>query len=293
MGTFITPQNLLTNTLIPSGNWNMNLYGYSTDTVDEEVLYYFRIYRVDADGVSNEVFIAGGSALTATPVLSSGVYGNTVNVPTTTLTSVTQRIKIYVYGVFQGPFSNQLTLEFRDSTLSHVQSSIVIATQITGATGWTGWTGATGATGVTGWTGATGAKGPTGWTGWTGATGSAGAAGATGPTGLSITGATGPAGAAGATGNLSATGTIWSQYLYWNTNSKSWEVDGSRVHIGNNAGYTGQGDDTVAIGTQAGQTSQSTFSFNGRVSTTNFTSSGTIQYLTPVQLNLSQGFGIF
>jgi hypothetical protein len=39
--------------------------------------------------------------------------------------------------------------------------------------------------------------------------------------------------------------------------------------------------------------SSSKVSYNGRVSTTNFTSVSSIQYLNPVKINLSQGLGIF
>ena len=45
---------------------------------------------------------------------------------------------------------------------------------------------------------------------------------------------------------------MYSQYIYWNTNSNSWAIDGSNVHLGNNAGLSGQTGGSVAIGTNAG-----------------------------------------
>ena len=47
-------------------------------------------------------------------------------------------------------------------------------------------------------------------------------------------------------------GTNYSDYLFWNPATSSWAPDGSRVHIGTDAGLTTQGTNTVAVGRQAG-----------------------------------------
>jgi hypothetical protein len=50
-------------------------------------------------------------------------------------------------------------------------------------------------------------------------------------------------------------GTNYSDYLYWNPSSSSWAVGSSTIHIGKDAGLTGQATYAVAIGWEAGKTS--------------------------------------
>jgi hypothetical protein len=77
-----------------------------------------------------------------------------------------------------------------------------------------------------------------------------------------VTGPTGPTGAAGSTGPigptglLSATGTFYSDYLYWNNVSNTWLAASTEVHIGANAGLTNQGLNAIAIGLGAAQFTQ-------------------------------------
>ena len=80
--------------------------------------------------------------------------------------------------------------------------------------GGTGFTGYTGYTGFTGYTGSTGFTGYTGYTGFTGYTG--------------YTGPTGPAGPV-------PIGLLWSDYLYWNTTTNSWQADSINFHLGGQA----------------------------------------------------------
>jgi len=51
-------------------------------------------------------------------------------------------------------------------------------------------------------------------------------------------------------------GVNYSDYLYWNTNTLSWSVDGSNIHIGTNAGSNNQGIYSIAIGNLAAETNQ-------------------------------------
>jgi Collagen triple helix repeat (20 copies) len=108
-----------------------------------------------------------------------------------------------------------------------------------------------GAQGAQGAPGIPGPQGSTGYTGYTGYTGPQGSTGSTGPQGY--TGSTGPQGTFG------LTGTNYSDYVYWNTGTSSFQVEtNGTVHIGSNAGQTGQGPYGVAIGFQAGQYVQGT-----------------------------------
>lgn len=71
--------------------------------------------------------------------------------------------------------------------------------------------------------------------------------------GAGLQGPTGPTGS----GGIGVTGTYYSDYLFWNDSTAAWEVGSDKVHIGYNAGATGQNNYTVAIGYDAGQISQS------------------------------------
>ena len=71
----------------------------------------------------------------------------------------------------------------------------------------------------------------------------------------------GAAGGGGGTGLPS--GTEWSEYIFWNTFSSSWEIaggtaDNNRIHLGKNAGFINQATNAIAIGAGAGQTNQGT-----------------------------------
>jgi hypothetical protein len=99
--------------------------------------------------------------------------------------------------------------------------------------------------------------GPQGDRGEQGNTGPTGTIGNTGPTGtIGNTGPTGTIGNTGPTGTFEPNGTVYSEYIYWNTYTNSWEIDGSNVHLGNNAGLTGQTGNSVALGVDAGRFNQ-------------------------------------
>jgi hypothetical protein len=55
-------------------------------------------------------------------------------------------------------------------------------------------------------------------------------------------------------------GNSYSDYLYWDTTTSTWAVDNStQIHLGTNAGFYGQGVETVAIGHLAGNTNQTAY----------------------------------
>ena len=55
-------------------------------------------------------------------------------------------------------------------------------------------------------------------------------------------------------------GNNYSDYLYWDTTTSTWAVDdSSQIHLGTNAGFYGQGVETVALGHLAGNTNQTAY----------------------------------
>jgi hypothetical protein len=63
----------------------------------------------------------------------------------------------------------------------------------------------------------------------------------------------GPKGATGATGAQLPDGVNYSDYLFWDPSNTEWKVGSAEVHLGMHAGLGGQGSESVAIGTDAGQ----------------------------------------
>ena len=55
-------------------------------------------------------------------------------------------------------------------------------------------------------------------------------------------------------------GTSYSDYIYWDSNSNTYNSGSTEVHIGSNAGKTNQGTNSIAIGTNSGQTNQGEYS---------------------------------
>ena len=85
-----------------------------------------------------------------------------------------------------------------------------------------------------------------------------GSTGSTGPWYVNLDGAPGrrgPTGITGPSGSISATGTYWGDYLFWNNGTNQWTVGQNNISIGSNAGV-GQGQDAVAIGYNAGNQGQ-------------------------------------
>jgi hypothetical protein len=151
LGSFISPTNLLTSTLIPSGFWDLNVYANANQT-GRAVYIYNKLYYVDADGVTNKTLIVDGTAdLTRINVTTNiELYTNTVYVPVTTLSSLTQRIILEMYVIEPGSGNttgNTASVYFRGSTITHLHTSLAANV---GATGPQGPIGATGYTGPTG-----------------------------------------------------------------------------------------------------------------------------------------------
>jgi hypothetical protein len=78
-----------------------------------------------------------------------------------------------------------------------------------------------------------------------------GSFGNTGTYNVNLDGIDGPTGATGPTGFISAFGTAYSDYVFWNDITQSWNSDSAKIHIGTNAGVSSQSVGAVAIGTSA------------------------------------------
>jgi hypothetical protein len=74
------------------------------------------------------------------------------------------------------------------------------------------------------------------------------------------TGYLGPTGYTGPTGTVLPDGTFYSDYLYWDSNTVSYNVGSSNIHLGKNAGFTNQGTNSIAIGQESGYTQQGNYS---------------------------------
>jgi hypothetical protein len=108
---------------------------------------------------------------------------------------------------------------------------------------------------MTGPTGIQGEVGPQGLAGFATNTGCTGPQGDIGPQGpMGIQGEIGP------TGSFQINGILYSDYIYWDNNSKTYMSGSTGVHIGGNAGNQSQGIGAIAIGYNAGSQLQGMYS---------------------------------
>jgi hypothetical protein len=120
---FPTPVGVLVSTFIPPGVWGLNIYARSSATTNAPA-FYWSLYQVDADGVSNPVLIVDGSAApTSVTSTTNTVYTSTESVPAYTLTDATKRFSIYLYGVYDSG-SRTLTFAFRGNTQAFLNTTI-------------------------------------------------------------------------------------------------------------------------------------------------------------------------
>jgi hypothetical protein len=100
---------------------------------------------VDADGTSNKTLISSGSSAPIALATGQVMSAFSLFVPNTYLADLTKRLIVDVY-IVTGSGNRNITLEFRDSTQSHVHTtfSVIGNTGPTGVTGPTGFTGPTG-----------------------------------------------------------------------------------------------------------------------------------------------------
>lgn len=153
VGKFTTPVGALSSTVVPPGLWDLNIFA-AVSNVGSAPFFYYSIFQVDADGVSNPISIASGSN---EPVLlrnlqsSQTIYDVPLYVPYYLLTDSTKRIQIQLFVNGAGS-SRTAYFEFRSGAISHLHTTLAATPAPTGNTGPTGPTGS--ASTVTGPTGA-------------------------------------------------------------------------------------------------------------------------------------------
>jgi collagen type VII alpha len=136
MATYTTPTNSLLTTTVLGGEWDLNLYAAAGGA---GVSYYYDVYYVTANGVTETLLVAGSSANATLLDAQNDITTYSLYVPTTTLPDLTYRIRIKVYGVFVGN-NKTMTIYMRDGTQSHVHTTLVTNSG-TGPTGPQGPTG--------------------------------------------------------------------------------------------------------------------------------------------------------
>ena len=116
---------VLTSQFITPGLWDLNIYA-ATSSLTNAPSFYWSLYQVDADGVSNPVLISDGSAdsvLITNLVDSQTLYDSALYVPAYTLTDTTKRISVYLYAVYLRG-GRTATFEFRNGAVSHLHTTL-------------------------------------------------------------------------------------------------------------------------------------------------------------------------
>lgn len=139
VGKFTTPVGALSSTVVPPGLWDLNIFA-AVSNVGSAPSFYYGIFQVDADGVSNPISIASGSN---EPVLitnlqsSQTIYDVPLYVPYYLLTDSTKRIQIQLFVNGAGS-SRTAYFEFRSEAISHLHTTLAATPAPTGNTGPTG-----------------------------------------------------------------------------------------------------------------------------------------------------------
>jgi hypothetical protein len=133
IASFLSAVGALPSTVINEGVWDINIYGFASTGVS----FYASLYSVDADGTSNKTLIkAGVSAGAIAFTTAQSIITYSLYTPYTTLADSTKRLIIDLYVVTVGN-NKAVTIEFRNSTISHVHTTFTVG----GPTGPTGNTG--------------------------------------------------------------------------------------------------------------------------------------------------------
>jgi hypothetical protein len=208
-------------TVLPSGLWQLTLFGQLSENFNASLFYYFELYVRGA----TETFVKkSGNSSNINSVNVPDAYHMTLTIgaPVPMEASDLLIVKIYSNCATSTSTATLLTM-FEDGNYSFITSNLnaIAATGpagpqgVSGTVGQTGVTGPTGPQGVSGTVGPQGVSGTVGQTGVTGPTGPQGVSGAVGPQGVSgtvgetgVTGPTGPQGVSGTVGpqGVSATG---------------------------------------------------------------------------------------
>lgn len=122
---FPTTVGILPSTFVPPGLWDLNIYA-ATSSLTNAPSFYWSLYQVDADGVSNPVLISDGAAdpiLITNLVASQTIYDSPLYISAYTLTNSTKRLSIYLYVNYVGG-NRTATFEFRNGAVSHIHTTL-------------------------------------------------------------------------------------------------------------------------------------------------------------------------
>jgi len=153
IGTFTTPQNSLTSTVVVPGLWTSYLYASATTL--NAISYYFTVDEVDSAGTSVLQNIINGIGNTTAIGTSIDIYISQIYGTAKTLASLSSRLRLSIYANYTGGPNKTLAIYMRNGNASNLVTTLVANLGPTGNTGPTGPTGATGMTGPTGSSAAT------------------------------------------------------------------------------------------------------------------------------------------
>jgi len=133
---FTSAVGALPTTVISAGIWDLNIYA-ATSNVGSPPSFYYSVYQVDADGLSNPILIADGSndsVLITNLQSSQTIYDVALYVPAYTLTNSTKRVQLQLFVNSNGG-GRTAYFEFRSGAISHLHTTIAVAIGPTGPTG--------------------------------------------------------------------------------------------------------------------------------------------------------------
>ena len=122
VASFTSEVGAITDLTIDAGFWLMHTYGYA----ELNIFHYYKLYLVDADGVSNKTLVSDGTPANSTliePLQALNSYTNYV--PQAVIPDATKRgvIDFYIYSTAN---NRDFHLEFRGNTYSHLHTTLEV-----------------------------------------------------------------------------------------------------------------------------------------------------------------------
>lgn len=124
IATFPSPVGAIPAQFIPPGLWDMNIYA-AASSLTNSPYFYWSLFQVDSDGVSNPILLADGSGapiqianLSSTQI----IYDSPLYIPATTLPAG-KRVSAYLYVTYVTG-SRTAIFEFRAGAVSHIHTTI-------------------------------------------------------------------------------------------------------------------------------------------------------------------------
>jgi hypothetical protein len=123
IGSFLTGVGEITDTTIDAGFWLLHTYGFG----EIGLFHFYKLYLVDADGVSNKTLVSEGSSANATALSETETLNSYTNyVPAAIIPDLTKRgiIELYLYATGN---NKDFELQFRGNTFSHIHTTLEVA----------------------------------------------------------------------------------------------------------------------------------------------------------------------